>query len=333
MIAATPLTRQPPDWQQQLADAVSNPAELCALLGLDPLTAGVADSQFPLRVPRSYVARMRHGDYHDPLLRQVLPVGAELTSPPDFSGDPLGEAAAQRGGGLLQKYAGRALLITTGACGVHCRYCFRREYPYAASSGGARWQQALAAIAADASIEEVILSGGDPLSLSDQRLQQLTAQLAAIPHVIRLRIHTRQPIVLPARVTEGLCRWLRDLPWRPVLVLHANHANELDAEVLAACQALRASGATLLNQSVLLAGVNDSSAALCGLSHALFAGGILPYYLHLLDRVRGASHFEVPEARARALHAQLRASLPGYLVPRLVREVAGEASKTPVPLL
>ena len=332
MIAATPVPRHLTGWQQQLADAVASPAELCSLLGLDPETAGIAHSEFPLRVPRSFVRRMRHGDYHDPLLRQVLPIAAELQAMPGYDGDPLQEATAQRGGGLLQKYANRVLLIATGACGVHCRYCFRREYPYAASAGdGVRWQQALAAIAADASIEEVILSGGDPLSLSDARLEQLTTQLARIPHIRRLRIHTRQPIVLPARVDDGLCGWLQGLPWIPVIVLHANHANEIDAEVIAACSALRAAGATLLNQSVLLAGVNDSAAALASLSHSLWSAGVLPYYLHLLDRVRGASHFEVDESRARELHMQLLSALPGYLVPRLVREQPGAASKTPIP--
>jgi EF-P beta-lysylation protein EpmB len=274
---------------------------------------------------------MRHGDPDDPLLRQVLPLASELDSSPGFSADPLHEAQARRAPGLLQKYRGRALLMTTATCGVHCRYCFRREYPYGEDHGSqGRWQEALDAIAGDTSLEEVILSGGDPLSLGNERLEQLGLRLAAIGHVRRLRIHTRQPVVLPERVDAGLCAWLQSLRWRPVIVLHANHANEIDAQVVAACELLRRSGATLLNQTVLLAGINDSASSQIALSQALWNAGVLPYYLHLLDRVRGASHFEVAELRARQLHADLLDSLPGYLVPRLVREVASAASKLPV---
>jgi L-lysine 2,3-aminomutase len=329
MIAASPRPRQRADWQQQLADAVTDPATLCRLLGLDPARAGVAASDFPLRVPFAYVSRMRHGDYADPLLRQVLSTAAELLPTNGYDADPLQEAQAQRGGGLLQKYAHRVLLITTGACAVHCRYCFRRAFPYADTLGdGSRWQGALATIAADLSIEEVILSGGDPLSLSNTRLAQLLQQLATIPHVQRVRIHTRQPIVLPARVDDGLCELLQRQGRPVVVVVHANHANEIDAEVRAACARLRASGAVLLNQAVLLAGVNDSVAALVSLSHALWSATVLPYYLHLLDHVSGTSHFDVPDERACALHAALQAELPGYLWPRLVREVPGATSKT-----
>jgi EF-P beta-lysylation protein EpmB len=231
----------------------------------------------------------------------------------------------------LHKYEGRALLITTSACAVHCRYCFRREFPYAEQhSDAARWSEAIAAIAADTSIEEVILSGGDPLSLSDRRLQALTDALSRITHIRRLRIHTRQPIVLPSRVDDGLIAWLRGLPWRTVFVLHANHANEIDDTVRHACEQLRASGVTLLNQSVLLKGVNDSVDALKDLSMALFEAGVMPYYLHLLDRVRGTAHFEVDEPAAQCLVGELAAVMPGYLVPRLVREVAGAPAKVHV---
>jgi L-lysine 2,3-aminomutase len=331
MIAATSPARQPPGWQQQLTEAVTSPQQLCELLGLDPQVVGAGESPFPMRVPLAFVRRMRHGDYADPLLRQVLALREELRPANGYGADPLAEAGALRAPGLLQKYAGRALLITTATCAVHCRYCFRREYPYAdAGSDTRRWQQALAAIAADPSIEEVILSGGDPLSLSNARLSALTDRLAAMPHVRRLRVHTRQPVVLPARVDAGLCRWLASLPWRPVVVLHVNHAQELDQEVGAACEALRQSGAQLLNQSVLLAGVNDTGEALCALSRALWHAGVLPYYLHLLDRVRGASHFAVPETRALQLQRHMLNALPGYLVPRLVREQPGAASKRPV---
>lgn len=331
MIAASLAARQRKSWQQQLAEGIATPAELCAVLQLDPVRAGAADSPFPLRVPRAFVARMRRGDYDDPLLRQVLPRVDELRTAPGFVADPLHEAAARRAPGLLQKYRHRALLITTAACGIHCRYCFRREYPYADDRDDAgRWSAALAAVAGDPQIEEIILSGGDPLSLSNARLEELGRQLAAIGHLQRLRLHTRQPVVLPDRVDDGLCAWLGSLPWRPVVVLHANHAHEIDAEVIAACGRLRRSGATLLNQSVLLAGVNDSTASLVALSRALDRAGVLPYYLHLLDPVRGAAHFDVPTARARLLHRSMLAELPGYLVPRLVRERPGEASKSPV---
>jgi len=318
-------------WQQELAEAITSPEELAAALDLDPRTvagAHAASHPFRLRVPRSFVARMRRGDPKDPLLRQVLPVAAELTDESEYVADPVGEHAALRAPGLLQKYRGRALLITTPTCAVHCRYCFRREFPYAQLSGDApRWSEALAGIAADPSLEEIILSGGDPLSLSNARLEDLTRALAAIPHVRRIRVHTRQPVVLPSRVDEGLLHWLRTSTLPVVLVLHINHPNELDAELAAACARLRATGVTLLNQSVLLAGINDDVEVLCGLSQRLFDAGVLPYYLHVLDRVRGAAHFAVADERAQALAGRLAARLPGYLVPRLVREVPGAPAK------
>ena len=320
-----------------MAESITTPEALVAALGLDPqlaVAARRAAGTFRLRVPRSYVARMRPGDPDDPLLRQVLPVAQENEETPGYVPDPLGERSAVRVPGLLQKYRGRALLVTTGACAVHCRYCFRREFPYDEQLGdGARWNEALAAIAADPSLEEIILSGGDPLSLSDARLAALTDALQAVPHVRRLRIHPRQPIVLPSRVDDGLLAWLGKLSRPVVIVVHANHPNEIDAEVHAACQRLRAAGTTLLNQSVLLKGVNDDAAVLASLSHRLFEAGVLPYYLHALDRVRGAAHFEVEEERARRIAGELAAMLPGYLVPRLVREVHGAASKVALPPL
>jgi EF-P beta-lysylation protein EpmB len=336
MIPATTTGRQPassPTWQQELAGAITDPEALARALGLDPglfPAAGQASELFALRVPLSFVRRMRRGDPADPLLRQVMPMAAELAERPGFGPDPLGERAAFKAPGLLQKYQGRALLIATGACAINCRYCFRREFPYAEQIGNAALSQALAAVAADPGIEEVILSGGDPLSLSDSRLRALTEQLASIPHLRRLRVHTRLPVVLPARVDAGLLEWLGDLPWPVAIVLHANHGNEIDASVVAACASLRAAGATLLNQSVLLRGVNDSIAALSDLSQRLFAAGVVPYYLHLLDQVRGAAHFEVPEATARQLVGKLAATLSGYLVPRLVREVPGGPAKITV---
>src|SRR5579883_1563716 len=333
MITASVHPRQlePRTWQQQLAEAITTPEELAAALALSPeaLTgAGEAGRRFHLRVPRSFVARMRPGDPADPLLRQVLPVAAELADEAEYVSDPVGERGALRAPGLLQKYRGRALLITTPSCAVHCRYCFRREFPYAGQTGDApRWSEALAAIAADPSLEEIILSGGDPLSLSNARLENLTRALAAIPHVRRIRVHTRQPVVLPSRVDEGLLQWLRTGKLPVVFVLHVNHPNEIDAELAAACAKLRDTGVTLLNQSVLLAGVNDDVAVLTGLSLRLFEAGVLPYYLHALDHVRGAAHFAVPDERAQVLAGQLAARLPGYLVPRLVREVPGAPAK------
>lgn len=332
MITAKLLANHPASWQDALRSAITDPAELLAVLGLDPgllPAAQAAAARFPLKVPRGFVARMRRGDCADPLLRQVLPLGDELSEAEGFVADPVGDLAATAAPGLLHKYQGRALLVATGACGVHCRYCFRREFPYGEHQAG-RWSTALAAIAADPSIRELILSGGDPLSLSNARLSELGSRLAELPQVTRLRIHTRQPVVLPQRVDSGLLDWLSRLPLQKVVVIHANHAAELDSSVEDALRGLAGAGATLLNQSVLLRGVNDSVDALAGLSERLFAAGVLPYYLHLLDRVRGSAHFEVPESAAVALHAALRDRLPGYLVPRLVRELSGEGSKTPV---
>jgi EF-P beta-lysylation protein EpmB len=339
MIPASPALphmqpARPPRWQELWRDAISDPRQLLDMLGLgaeaDALLAD-RDTGFPLRVPRGFVARMRYGDRHDPLLLQVLPAPAELVATPGFRRDPVGDLAARTATGVLHKYAGRALLIATGACAVHCRYCFRRHFPYAQETAAAgRWSEALAHLAADTSISEVILSGGDPLSLATARLVELGDALAAMPQVRRLRIHTRLPVVLPERVDTELLAWLSRLPLQRVLVLHANHANEIDAGVAAACAALRSTGTTLLNQSVLLRGVNDDLATLCDLSERLLAAQVLPYYLHQLDRVEGAAHFEVTDARARELVEGMRARLPGYLVPRLVREVGGATSKTPL---
>jgi len=340
MILASNLACQPSTvsrWQTELADAVASVRELLEVLQLDPRIGVGSDAgahSFRLRVPRSYVKRMRRGDAHDPLLRQVLPVTEEHSEHSGFAADPLAEHAAITAPGLLRKYRGRALLIATSACAVHCRYCFRREFPYEAQVDAPRWREALACIARDEQIEEVILSGGDPLSLSDARLTLLTQALESIPHVRRLRVHTRLPVVLPSRVDAGLLGWLTGLRRPTVIVLHTNHANEIDEEVRAACMKLRHTGATLLNQSVLLKGVNDDSAVLAELSARLFESGVLPYYLHLLDRARGTAHFEVEEPRARRIAGELTAALPGYLVPRLVRERAGAPAKVPLaPLL
>ncbi len=267
----------------------------------------------------------------DPLLRQVLPSRAERVQAEGYLLDPVGDGAATRVPGLIQKYRGRALLMVHGACAVHCRYCFRRHYPYAdLGANDPRLQGALAAIAGDPSLTEVILSGGDPLMLDDPGLASLLARLDAIPHLRRLRIHSRLTVVLPERVTAELCQSLQGLRLSPVLVIHANHPRELGAGVVASLARLRAGGVTLLNQSVLLRGVNDSADTLADLSERLLACGVLPYYLHQLDPVQGSAHFQVSDAEALALLETLRSRLPGYLVPRLVREVAGEPAKRPL---
>jgi len=322
-----------PRWQRELAEAIDTPEALIGALDLDPALGAPARAAlvaFRLRVPWSYVRRMRRGDPRDPLLLQVLPAAEELEARAGFVADPLEERSVIAAPALLQKYQGRALLIATPACAVHCRYCFRREFPYGEQADGARWRDALAHLERDEEIEEIILSGGDPLSLTDARLAALTGALEPIAHLRRLRLHTRVPVVLPSRVDAGLVSWLASLKWPVVIVLHANHPNEIDEEVRAACAALRDAGATLLNQSVLLAGVNDDAETLAALSRSLFDAGVLPYYLHMLDRVRGAAHFEVEENRARLIAGELAAALPGYLVPRLVREQAGAPAKVPI---
>jgi EF-P beta-lysylation protein EpmB len=318
-------------WQRELSAAIRTPQALCAAVGIDPshaTAAGAGSATFPLLVPRGFVARMRQGDPQDPLLLQVLPRTAEQDDVPGFTSDPVAERAARIAPGLVRKYAGRALVLVTGGCAVHCRYCFRREFPYA-ESGASRTGVAAAieAVATDASLHEVILSGGDPLLVDDDRLTEIVRQLEAIPHVRRLRIHTRLPIVLPERITPELVDLLAGTRLAGTMVVHANHVAELDESVAAVIRRVRAAGMILLNQAVLLAGVNDSEEALRELSERLVDLGVVPYYLHLLDRVHGAAHFEVSEARARELHRRLRETLPGYAVPRLAREVPGEPAK------
>jgi EF-P beta-lysylation protein EpmB len=330
---ASPQRESLPDWRQSLRDAVTDPAELLALVDLPQLAARLPTNNagFPLKVPRGFIARMQRGDPRDPLLLQVLPQLAELDDTPGFTDDAVDDLGAVQAHGVLHKYEGRALLIAAGSCAVNCRYCFRRHFPYAEELAAAHaWREAVDCLANDTSIREVILSGGDPLVLSTQKLTDLTDALRAVPHVTRLRIHSRLPVVLPERIDAAFCTWLSGLPLQRVVVLHANHPNELDAGVEAACARLREAGVTLFNQSVLLRGVNDDAGALAELSERLFACGVLPYYLHQLDRVRGTAHFEVPDARARDLVDSMRARLPGYLVPRLVRELPGENAKRPV---
>ncbi|MCG7871616.1 MAG: EF-P beta-lysylation protein EpmB [Candidatus Thiodiazotropha lotti] len=325
---------QLPAWQTALAEAFNDPQSLLSYLQLKPENLAdrqLAQHQFSLKVPRHYADLMTKGDPLDPLLRQILPCRDEMVDAPGFIDDPVGDLQAKQQPGLLHKYQGRVLILTTGACGVHCRYCFRRHYPYQnGTATPGQWQNILDTIRRQASIREVILSGGDPLMIHDQRLEKMLAELQALPQLKRLRLHSRLPVVLPQRITPGLLELLSSNRLQSVMVLHANHPNELSPALAEACEKMRAAGITLLNQSVLLKGVNDDAETLIRLSEGLFEIGVLPYYLHLLDRVSGAGHFEVEPDRIEPLKAQLLHQLPGYLVPRMVREIAGEASKTPV---
>jgi EF-P beta-lysylation protein EpmB len=321
-------------WQQALAEAFTDLPSLLSHLGLDLSISQeqrLASRQFAMRVPRGFADLMQPGDPHDPLLRQILPLGDEMALSAGFSQNPVGDREAETTPGLLHKYHGRVLVVATGACAVHCRYCFRRHYPYAEGSASPRqWSGILDYLKAHPDIEEVILSGGDPLMVSDERLAGWLQQLAALPRLKRLRLHTRLPVVLPQRVTRALVELLATSRMRCLVVIHANHPNELSPQVAEALGMLKAAGIHLLNQSVLLRGVNDNADTLVRLSERLFEVGVMPYYLHLLDRVAGAAHFEVDASLAQSLQRALLARLPGYLVPKLVREIAAERFKTPV---
>jgi EF-P beta-lysylation protein EpmB len=324
----------PATWHRELAAAIRDPDELIDRLGLsDSLLepARRAARLFPLLVTESYAKRMQPGDPRDPLLRQVLPLDAEFAVEPGFSADAVGDEDAQVAPGLLKKYAGRALLIATGACAIHCRYCFRRHFPYGdAPRRMEDWEPAIDALRRDESVQEIILSGGDPVMLTDQRLQALVARLAEIPHLVRLRVHSRLPIVLASRVTTELMNLLTGSRLAPLVVVHANHPHELDDDCGTALRKLVQAGIPTLNQAVLLRGVNDEADVLTSLCERLINLGVMPYYLHQLDRVQGAAHFEVAETVGRRLIAELRRRLPGYAVPRFVREAAGEDHKLPM---
>jgi L-lysine 2,3-aminomutase len=320
-----------PPWQESLAEAVRTPAELCQLAGLPAVMAAEAEQAatgFPVLVPKPFLARIRQGDPDDPLLVQVLPRQAELAKVPRYTSDPLGESDASHCPGLLSKYEGRSLMVTTGCCAVHCRFCCRRHFPFHTSPQTlADWEPALRRIAAEKSIEEIILSGGDPLTLSDPYLAQLVEQLAKIPHLRRLRVHTRLPALIPQRVTGELLDWLRGTRLTSIVVIHVNHPAEIDSPVATALSRLIEAGVPVLSQSVLLRGVNDRVDTLVQLFRRLVDLRVMPYYLHQLDPIAGVAHFEVPEATGIELMARLRAWLPGYVIPRYVREIAGKSSK------
>ncbi|MFO2653153.1 EF-P beta-lysylation protein EpmB [Legionella pneumophila] len=316
-------------WQKILAQGFTSTTDLLDFLEL-PRSEGnlFAEKQFPSRIPLGFAKRMQKGNPKDPLLLQVLAKEDELTEADDYVIDPLSESNTLIKG-LLHKYHGRVLLTLTGVCAVNCRYCFRRHFPYQANNPGRRgWKEVCAYIANDPSITEVILSGGDPLLAANLVLEELLQSLEEISHIHTLRIHTRIPIVLPERIDEGLLDLLTNTRFKKVIVVHCNHPQELDESVLRACSDLKKAACYLLNQSVLLAGINDDAGILSKLSHALFDYGIMPYYLHLLDKVKGSAHFDMPLPRAQSIYHQLQSLVPGYLLPRLAREEPGRSSKT-----
>jgi EF-P beta-lysylation protein EpmB len=328
---STPFPKSP-SWRQQLGSAFTSVEALLKWLDLDPARLPYScshTSDFPFRVTRDFAARMHKGDAFDPLLLQVLPLQQESLAATGFVCDPVGDAQAAVTPGMLHKYHGRALLITTAACAIHCRYCFRRHFPYQQHLQQPISAETLEKLAADR-VSEVILSGGDPLALSDQRLGVLFSQLWQLPDLKRLRVHTRMPVVLPSRVTPQLVELLRQSPLPVATVLHVNHPNELDDSVAAALRLLRQGASHLLNQAVLLRGINDSVETLAALCESGYETGILPYYVHLLDKVAGSAHFAVSRRRAVALEAELRNRLPGYLVPRFVTEIPGAKAKLPL---
>ena len=331
-ITHTPLSSK--SWQQQLARSITNPMELLAQLEIDPALfpdCNRASDDFRIKLPVSYLDKIIPGDPQDPLLLQVMASGQELLGVGGFNQDPVGDLDAMAAPGLLHKYDGRVLLVTTGVCAVHCRYCFRRHFPYSDNQPARDdWQQALDYIRQDSSIIEVILSGGDPLVLSDNKLAELISRLDDIDHLQRLRIHTRLPVVVAERVTDRLINMLASSRLQTCMVIHANHPNEIQQAEITALHRLADAGITLLNQSVLLKNINDNTETLKQLSEKLYQARVLPYYLHMLDPVAGAAHFNVEKQLASQLMAELRNLLPGYLVPRLVREIAGEKSKIPV---
>ncbi|UJF19519.1 EF-P beta-lysylation protein EpmB [Vibrio sp. SS-MA-C1-2] len=323
------------NWLNELANAISDPLELLQQLKLDPNQWKKdipARKLFSQRVPLSFVARMEQGNPNDPLLRQVMPCADEFNHTLGFSHDPLLEQDNPIPG-LLHKYHNRVLMILKGGCAINCRYCFRRHFPYSDNPGNKKqWSVAIDYIKTKPQISEVILSGGDPLMAKDVELSWLFEQLEAIPHVKHLRIHSRLPVVIPSRITEPLCSLIKNSRFNVVVVTHINHPNEIDTTLEQAMEKLKKANATLLNQSVLLKGVNDNAQTLIALSERLFEVGILPYYLHLLDKVQGAGHFLVSDQQARQIMTEVVPNLSGYLVPRLMREIGGRSSKTPIDL-
>ncbi|UGA55030.1 EF-P beta-lysylation protein EpmB [Vibrio sp. VB16] len=329
------------NWLIELTNAISDPEILLKKLGI-PQSQWPKDKngqinftarkQFSQRIPQSFVDKMEKGNIHDPLLRQVLPVSEELEIHDGYSSDPL-EEQGNENPGILHKYRNRALLILKGGCAINCRYCFRRHFPYSDNKGNkVVWQQSLNYIAKHTELNEVILSGGDPLMAKDHELEWLIDALGEFKHIKRLRIHSRLPVVIPSRITEKLCQIFRNTRLQVVFVSHINHANEIDEPLANALGKLRSSGVHLLNQSVLLKGVNDSVDAQVNLNETLFDVGVQPYYLHVLDKVQGAAHFYVSDQEAKQIMAEVITRVSGYIVPKLTREIGGRPSKTPLDL-
>jgi EF-P beta-lysylation protein EpmB len=318
------------NWQKILSQGFTSATELLKFLELPVESANIlAEQQFSSRIPLGFAQRMRKGNPFDPLLLQVLAVDQELDVVAGYTTDPVHESQTNVMRGLIHKYHGRVLLTLTGACAINCRYCFRRHFPYQENNPGRNgWKEVADYIAKDSSISEVILSGGDPLLAADAVLSEVLQLIEAIPHVHTVRIHTRFPVVLPERINATLIELLKASRLHKVIVLHCNHAQELDQQVQTACIDLKEAGCHLLNQSVLLSGVNDNAQTLAELSQALFSFGVLPYYLHVMDKVRGAAHFDMAFTKTQQIYQELQTLLPGYLVPRLVREEPGKLSKT-----
>lgn len=326
------IPQQQPRWEEALKTLFTDPLSLLAYLHLSPTDVPwLLDKKFPLRVPLSFANRMKKGDPHDPLLKQVLSIDAESQKNIKYSCDPLQEQQYNPLPGLLHKYDSRVLLTFAPTCAVHCRYCFRRHFPYGENNPGRKgWADALAYIAAHPNVMEVILSGGDPLMASDESLALFLTELEKIPHVTLLRFHTRLPVVIPERIHPEFVAMLASYRFTTTLVYHMNHASEMTSSIVDGVTLLRAHHITVLNQSVLLKDINDSVESLKNLSLTLYSAGIIPYYVHLLDPVEGAGHFEVPLSHAKTLQNALRGLLPGYLVPTFVRETPGEKSKIPL---
>ena len=320
------------DWKAELSNCVSSIDELLNQLGLKPEDLNATEqaaSKFPIKVPQPFVQLMEYGNPNDPLLKQVLPITSELQVDSNFSSDPVGESSFNPVPGIVHKYRNRVLMIISPNCAINCRYCFRRHFPYDDNrQSKQQWLKALDYLKTKPEINEVIYSGGDPLAANDNFLRWLTGEIESIQHIKRLRIHTRLPVVIPSRIDDQLLNWLSNTRLKPTFVLHINHANEIDSALSQGINRLKQAGIMVLNQSVLLKGINDTSDQLINLSEKLFNVGIMPYYLHMLDPVQGASHFDVPEDRAVEIFSQIQAELPGFLVPKLVQERAGETSKS-----
>ncbi len=332
MLDQTQIIEVPTDWKTELRESVTSASELLTSLQLDPALLSDAQQaalQFPLQVPKPYVSRIQRGNPRDPLLIQVMPTAQELNEVEGYTADPLKEGAQSPQNGIIHKYRNRLLLIVSPACAINCRYCFRRNFPYQQHrQNRAQWQSALNYIRQHSELNEVIFSGGDPLLANDKFLHWLSTQISEIAHIKRLRIHTRLPIVIPSRIDHHLLNWMTGSRLKPVIVMHINHANEIDSDVEAGINRLSDQGVKIFNQSVLLKGVNNSAKDLIALSERLYDCGINPYYLHLLDPVAGASHFNVDKKEATLIYMEMQAALPGFLLPKLVREIPGQPAKT-----